>query len=104
MAFYNYDKIRSYNALMNIIMTNRGFGKTYGFKDTGKVDNRYAIVTGNNSAEKSEGIIINGNSVANLRGIKVDPQSYKVIVTSNVGQITNNAGDECTTANNAFIG
>ena len=33
MAFYNYDKIRSYNALMNIIMTNRGFGKTYGFKD-----------------------------------------------------------------------
>ena len=33
MAFYNYDKIRIYNALMNIIMTNRGFGKTYGFKD-----------------------------------------------------------------------
>ena len=33
MAYYNYDKIRSYNALMNIIMTNRGFGKTYGFKD-----------------------------------------------------------------------
>ena len=33
MSYYNYDKIRSYNALMNIIMTNRGFGKTYGFKD-----------------------------------------------------------------------
>ena len=33
MAYYNYDKIRSYNALMNIIMTNRGYGKTYGYKD-----------------------------------------------------------------------
>lgn len=33
MTWYNYDKIRSYNALLNIIMTNRGFGKTYGFKD-----------------------------------------------------------------------
>ena len=33
MSYYNYDKIRSYNALMNIIMTNRGYGKTYGFKD-----------------------------------------------------------------------
>ena len=33
MSYYNYDKIRSYNAVMNIIMTNRGFGKTYGFKD-----------------------------------------------------------------------
>ena len=32
MSYYNYDKIRSYNALMNIIMTNRGFGKTYWFK------------------------------------------------------------------------
>ena len=33
MSYYNYDKIRSYNASMNIIMTNRGFRKTYGFKD-----------------------------------------------------------------------
>ena len=33
MSYYNYDKIRSYNALMKIIMTNRGFGNTYGFKD-----------------------------------------------------------------------
>lgn len=33
MSYYNYDKIRSYNALMSIIMTNRGYGKTYGFKD-----------------------------------------------------------------------
>ena len=32
MAWYNYDKINSYNAMLNIIMTNRGFGKSYGSK------------------------------------------------------------------------
>lgn len=30
MAWYNYDKINSYNALLNIILTNRGYGKSYG--------------------------------------------------------------------------
>ena len=32
MAWYNYDKINSYNAMLNIIMTNRGYGKSYGSK------------------------------------------------------------------------
>ncbi len=32
MAWYNYDKINSYNAMLNIILTNRGFGKSYGAK------------------------------------------------------------------------
>ena len=32
MVWYNYDKINSYNAMLNIIMTNRGFGKSYGSK------------------------------------------------------------------------
>lgn len=32
MAWYNYDKINSYNAMLNVIMTNRGFGKSYGSK------------------------------------------------------------------------
>ena len=30
--FYNYDRIRSYNAIWNFIISNRGGGKTYGFK------------------------------------------------------------------------
>ncbi len=30
--FYNYDKVFSYNALLNIIIGNRGCGKTYGIK------------------------------------------------------------------------
>ena len=28
--FYNYNRIRSYNALFNFIISNRGGGKTYG--------------------------------------------------------------------------
>ena len=30
--FYNYNRIRSYNALFNFIISNRGGGKTYGAK------------------------------------------------------------------------
>ena len=30
--YYDYDKISSYNATINMIITNRGFGKTYGAK------------------------------------------------------------------------
>ena len=30
--FYSYDRIRSYNAIWNFIISNRGGGKTYGFK------------------------------------------------------------------------
>ena len=70
------------------------------FKEVGKLENRYAIVTGNNPDEKSEGIVINGNSIANLRGIQITTNSHKVIVSSNIGQVTNNVGDECTVANN----
>ena len=32
MAWYNYDKVNSYNAMFNFIMTNRGYGKSYGAK------------------------------------------------------------------------
>ena len=70
------------------------------FKEVGKLENRYAIVTGNNPNEKSEGIVINGNSIANLRGIQISTNSHKVIVSSNIGQVTNNVGEECTVANN----
>ena len=70
------------------------------FKEVGKLENRYAIVTGNNPDEKSEGVIINGNSIANLQGIQISTNSHKVIVSSNIGQVTNNVGDECTVANN----
>ena len=31
-VYYDYDKISSYNATFNMIITNRGFGKTYGAK------------------------------------------------------------------------
>ena len=30
--YYDYDKISSYNATFNMIITNRGYGKTYGAK------------------------------------------------------------------------
>lgn len=30
--YYNYDKINSYNAMYNFILTNRGFGKSFGAK------------------------------------------------------------------------
>lgn len=73
------------------------------FKDAGKEENRYAIVTGNNTVEKSEGIIINGNSIANLRAIQINNHSYGVIVSSNIGQVANNAGEECTVINNKTI-
>lgn len=32
VAWYNYDKANSYNAHFNMILTNRGYGKTYGAK------------------------------------------------------------------------
>ena len=32
MAWYNYDRINSYNACFNFILTNRGYGKSYGIK------------------------------------------------------------------------
>ena len=32
MAYYNYDRICSYNACFNFILTNRGYGKSYGAK------------------------------------------------------------------------
>lgn len=32
VAWYNYDRINSYNATLNFILTNRGFGKTFGAK------------------------------------------------------------------------
>lgn len=32
MAWYSFDKINSYNAFFHFILTNRGFGKSYGAK------------------------------------------------------------------------
>lgn len=32
MAWYNYDRINSYNGFFHFILTNRGFGKSYGAK------------------------------------------------------------------------
>lgn len=32
MEYYDFDKALSYGCLINMIITNRGFGKTYGFK------------------------------------------------------------------------
>ena len=31
--YLNYNKIRSFNALINLIISERGLGKTYGFKE-----------------------------------------------------------------------
>ena len=73
------------------------------FKDTGKEDGRYSIVVGGNSAEPSKGVSVTGNTIANLRGISVNGYSTGVIVSSNVGQVTNNAGASCTVVNNMTI-
>lgn len=32
MAWYNFDRINSYNSLFHFVLTNRGFGKSYGAK------------------------------------------------------------------------
>ena len=70
------------------------------FKNAGREENRYAIVTGNNAAEKSEGIVINGNSIANLRGIQINNHSEDVLVTNNVAVVDNKVDTKCTVANN----
>ena len=76
------------------------FGNT--FKDVGKDSSggRYAIQVGGNSATESKGVVVNANSVANLNGIKVNGNASKILVTNNVGSITNEINDQCTLANN----
>ena len=73
------------------------------FKDTGKENARYSIVVGGNSSEPSKAVSITGNTIANLRGISVNSNVASVIVSNNVGQVTNNAGASCTVANNMTI-
>lgn len=70
------------------------------FKNAGREENRYAIVTGNNTIEKSEGIVINGNSVANLRGIQINVNSEDVLVSNNVAVVDNKVDTKCTAVNN----
>lgn len=70
------------------------------FKNAGREENRYAIVTGNNTVEKSEGIVINGNSVANLRGIQINVNSEDVLVSNNVAVVDNKVDTKCTAVNN----
>ena len=96
--FYNIARhgIYHYGGLCGSIANNT-------FKDTGKEDGRYSIVVGGNSAEPSKGVSITGNTIANLRGISVNSNVAGVIVSSNVGQVTNNAGASCTVVNNMTI-
>lgn len=96
--FYNIARhgIYHYGGLCGSIANNT-------FKDTGKEDGRYSIVVGGNSAEPSKAVSITGNTIANLRGISVNSNVTGVIVSSNVGQVTNNAGASCTVVNNMTI-
>lgn len=96
--FYNIARhgIYHYGGLCGSIANNT-------FKDTGKEDGRYSIVVGGNSAEPSKAVSITGNTIANLRGISVNSNVIGVIVSSNVGQVTNNAGASCTVVNNMTI-
>ncbi len=96
--FYNIARhgIYHYGGLCGSIANNT-------FKDTGKEDGRYSIVVGGNSAEPSKGVSVTGNTIANLRGISVNSNVAGVIVSSNVGQVTNNAGASCTVVNNMTI-
>ena len=96
--FYNIARhgIYHYGGLCGSIANNT-------FKDTGKEDGRYSIVVGGNSSEPSKGVSVTGNTIANLRGISVNSNVAGVIVSSNVGQVTNNAGASCTVVNNMTI-
>ena len=96
--FYNISRhgIYHYGGLCGSIANNT-------FKDTGKEDSRYSIVVGGNSSEPSKAVSITGNTIANLRGISVNSNVAGVIVSSNVGQVTNNAGASCTVVNNMTI-
>ena len=58
---------------------------------------------GGNSAESSKAVSITGNTIANLRGISVNSNATGVIVSNNVGQVTNNVGASCTVVNNMTI-
>ena len=96
--FYNIARhgIYHYGGLCGSIANNN-------FKDTGKEDSRYSIVVGGNSSEPSKAVSITSNTIANLRGISVNSNVAGVIVSANVGQVTNNAGASCTVANNMTI-
>ena len=96
--FYNIARhgIYHYGGLCGSIANNT-------FKDTGKEDGRYSIVVGGNSSEPSKAVSITGNTIANLRGISVNSNATGVIVSNNVGQVTNNVGASCTVVNNMTI-
>lgn len=96
--FFNirWNGIYHYGGLVGTISGNT-------FKDTGKEASRYAIQVGGNGATESKGVVVNGNSVANLNGIKVNGNASKILVTNNVGTITNEISDECTLANNVQL-
>lgn len=96
--FYNIARhgVYHYGGLCGSIANNT-------FKDTGKEEARYSIVVGGNSSEPSKAVSITGNTIANLRGISVNSNVTGVIVSSNVGQVTNNAGASCTVVNNMTI-
>ena len=96
--FYNIARhgIYHYGGLCGSIANNT-------FKDTGKEDGRYSVVVGGNSSEPSKAVSITGNTIANLRGISVNSNATGVIVSNNVGQVTNNVGASCTVVNNMTI-
>lgn len=80
-------------------------GSIYGncFKDTGKESGRYAILVGNNQNTSSKGVVVNGNTIANLNGICVSNYSEGVIVSNNIGNVTNNISTSCIVDNNKTI-
>lgn len=73
------------------------------FKDTGKEGGRYAILIGNNSNKLSKGVIVDGNSIANLGGICVSTSSEGIIISNNIGNVENNISDNCILDNNKAI-
>lgn len=96
--FYNIAKhgIFHYGGLCSSIIGNT-------FKDVGKVADMYSIAIGNNSVEKSKGVIVNGNTVANLRGIRIYGYAESIVVTNNVATIVNDSSDYSVQANNTTM-
>lgn len=70
------------------------------FRDVGKVDGFGSIMIGNNANFSSRGVTVNGNVMTDLGGIKVKPNSSGIIVSNNVGPVTNEVDTACTVVNN----
>lgn len=70
------------------------------FRDVGMEGGTRRAILINGGGKKSERVVVNGNTIANLGGIEVSGSVGKISVCNNIGSVTNSASDECTVSNN----